>query len=236
MLALQSSIGAYNDVVDARSDALTQPDKPIPAGAVDQRTASTVAIVGAAAGLAIAAAFGALALAVATVGLACGLVHSRWTKGTVVEPVPFGLGVALLPTFAWLVAAGEPPPGAGLLSAMGVIGGIALGLANAAADRDRDAAVGTMTAAVRLGRTATNVLAAALLAIVAIVAMVTLATMAPGRVPIAIAAVGIALMALGAALLWRTTARRSLAWETSALGMALLALAWLAAAAAPTAG
>jgi hypothetical protein len=43
-------------------------------------------------------------------------------------------------------------------------------------------------------------------------------------------------MVLGAALLWRPVARRSLPWEASALGLALLALAWLAAAAGPAAG
>jgi 4-hydroxybenzoate polyprenyltransferase len=236
MAALQSSIGAYNDLVDAAADAQVKPAKPIPSGEVDRRFAWAVTVVTVVVGLAIAATFGVLALGLAGAGLACGLIHSRWTKGSVVEPVPFGIGVALLPTFAWVVATGVTPPSAGLVSVMGIVGGIAIGLANAAADREPDAAVGTRTAAVRLGPIAINLMVAVLLAVVAVVAAITLPAMAPGPASVTLAVGGIGLMALGAALLWRPVARRSLPWEASALGLALLALAWLAAAAGPAAG
>jgi 4-hydroxybenzoate polyprenyltransferase len=232
MAALQSSIGAFNDLVDAPADATAKPDKPIPAQAVTPRAAVVVTIGGLVTGLAVASVFGPLALGLAVAGAACGLVHSRWTKGTVVEPVPFGLGVALLPSFAWVVATGALPPAAGLVSLVGILGGIAIGLANAAGDRERDAASGTRTAAIRLGPAATNTAVAVLLAIVGLIAVGTLAALEPGPFSIAAAGGGIGCMAIGAVLLWRPARRRTLAWEASAFGMVLLALGWLAAAAA----
>ncbi|HEU4571120.1 MAG TPA: UbiA family prenyltransferase, partial [Candidatus Limnocylindrales bacterium] len=60
MTALQVSIGALNDLVDAPRDAVGQPWKPIPAGRVPRVAAAALAGVAAFLGLGLAVAIGPL--------------------------------------------------------------------------------------------------------------------------------------------------------------------------------
>ncbi len=228
MLALQASIGAYNDLVDAPTDAITRPAKPLPAGEVSRADARGMTIVGLAVGLLLAALLGTLAFATAAIGVGCGYVHSRWTKGTALAPLPFALGIALLPTFAWIVATGELPPAIVVVLAGG--GGVAIALANAGADATPDSSAGIRTPAVRLGVRRTNLLVTLLMAIVATVGIATLAGLRPGPVPLTLTVVGLGLLGAGLILAWRPSRRPQLAWELDAAGLAVLGIAWLSAA------
>jgi len=228
MFALQVSIGAYNDLVDSPFDAGRRPAKPIPAGLVSHTTAVRVTIGGLVVGLILAATFGSLAFAIAAAGAGCGYTHSRWTKGTPVAVVPFAVGIALLPTFAWVVATGQSPPLA--IVVLGAAGGVAIGLANAAADREGDTEGGLRTPAVRLGRRRTNVLVTLILAAVAVTAIATMVGFRPGPVAVITGAAGLCLVGAGVALAWRPPRRSQLAWELDAAGLAMLGIAWLTAA------
>ena len=228
MMALQVSIGAYNDLMDVSSDARSRPSKPIPGGDVSRATAIRVMTGGLVIGLLLATILGSIAFAIAAAGVGCGYVHSRWTKGTPFAVVPFAIGTALLPTFAWIVGTGQPPPAA--IIALGAAGGIAIGLANAGSDLDADGAIELRTPAVRLGRRRTNTLVTAILAMVAMAAIVTMVALRPGPVAVGLSLAGLGLIGLGVAVAWRPVTRPQLSWELDAAGLAILATAWLSAA------
>jgi hypothetical protein len=106
MLGLQFAIGAVNDLADAPRDRLSRPHKPLPAGLVEPRQATAVAVMTVGLGLWSAGSVGPAPLAVGIVGLADGLAYDLRLKGTVLSWLPFAAGVALLPVYAWMGAIG----------------------------------------------------------------------------------------------------------------------------------
>jgi 4-hydroxybenzoate polyprenyltransferase len=247
MLAIQFSIGALNDAVDAPRDATLRPGKPVAAGLVPVRTAVAIAVGGSAVGLALAATQGAATLVVAGAGLATGLAYDLRLKATPLSWLPFAVGVPLIPVFAWVGATGAVPPAVAVLALLAVPAGAGLAIANALADIPADAAAGTRTVATRLGPTRSWLLATALLAGTFAAAALTL--VAAGAGPgvtragsgdagaqaagtaawVAIGA-GLLLLVVGAALGRGPDARRRrLGWGTEALSLAVLACGWIAA-------
>jgi 4-hydroxybenzoate polyprenyltransferase len=229
MTAIQASIGAINDIVDAPGDAGRKPGKPIPAGVVSPGLAWGVAAAGAGLGLVLAAASGLATVALAVLVLGIGYGYDRWFKGTAWSWVPFAVGIPLLPVFGWLGVAGTLPRLFVILLPVAVLAGAALAIANARADAERDAAAGLDSVAVRLGLERAWVLHAALLAVVVGAALLTLLA-ADAPTPAVLGAAGAGLVvALGAVVgRHRDSARRERGWELEAIGVALLASAWLA--------
>ena len=80
MLALQASIGALNDVVDAAADAGRKPGKPIPAGLVTAATARGVVVVAAGVGLVLAVATGTSTFVLAVAELVIGYGYDLVAK------------------------------------------------------------------------------------------------------------------------------------------------------------
>ncbi len=109
MLALQASIGALNDIVDATADAGRKPGKPIPSGVVSPALARGVVVLGAATGLALVAASAPWLLMIAVLILAVGYGYDLRAKGTRWSWLPFAIGIPLLPVFAWFGVAGRLP-------------------------------------------------------------------------------------------------------------------------------
>lgn len=240
MLALQASIGALNDLVDAARDVAGKAGKPIPRGLTGLRTARWVVVGGLVTGLALALPSGPATLAVAVLGVAIGYLYDLRLSQTSWSWLPFALGVPLLPVFAWLGATGTVPQALLTLLPIGVLAGAGLALANALADIERDAAAGKPSVAVRLGRDRAWAIQVALLAAAAALAIALLPV---GRVGIpeatqlAIRLVVVAGSALlvGTALLARRAEPgwRERAWEIEAVAVAVIGAAWLAAAAWP---
>jgi len=231
MIALQVSIGALNDLLDASADAGRKPAKPIPSGLVAPRTARAVVATGAVVGLLLAAASGPGLLAIAALGLAIGYGYDRWAKGSAWSWLPFAVGIPLLPVFAWFGATGRLPGEFGVLLPAAVVAGAALAIANARADLERDAAAGQGSVAARLGSDRAWWLSAALLAAVVVVALVSLLSRGVAPLPLVGAIAAAAVIAIGVG--WAhssstSAARRERAWEIQAIGVALLAAAWLA--------
>ena len=109
MTALQASIGSLNDLVDAPADAGRKPGKPIPAGLVSARDgARSWSSPRPSSGSSSARRPGACDVALAAVVLAIGLRLRPRFKGTAWSWVPFAVGIPLLPVFGWLGAAGQP--------------------------------------------------------------------------------------------------------------------------------
>ena len=229
MFALQASIGALNDVVDAPRDGGSKPGKPIPAGLVSSSTAQAVAASAAIVGLALSAASGVATLGLAVVVLAIGYAYDLFAKGTTWSWLPFAVGIPLLPVFGWYGAAGTLAPVFALLVPVAVITGAALAIANARADAERDAASGTDSVAIRLGAERSWMLASGLLVAVVVIAIATLVAWKAPVSAIIGAVAGVAVIGLGiAAGRDSRPARLERAWELQAVGVGILAAAWLA--------
>jgi len=229
MTALQGSIGALNDVVDAPKDAGHKPGKPIPAGLVSVAVARAVVAAAAGLGLALAVPSGPWTLALAVVVLAIGYGYDLAFKGTAWSWLPFAVGIPLLPVFGWLGTTGSLPASFAVLLPVAVVAGSSLAIANARADMERDAAAGVDSVAVRLGSERSWAIEAALLAVVVGAALVTLVR-ADATTGSLVAAVGAGvLIAIGVAL-GRSddSARRERAWQLQAVAVGLLGAAWLA--------
>jgi len=152
MLAMQASIGALNDVVDAPLDAGRKPGKPIPRGVVSPRTAMLVAATTGLSGVALSAPSGAAALAAACGVIGLGYVYDLRLSRTGLSWLPLALALPVLPLHAWLGATGSVPSGLVALTPAAILAGASLSLGNALVDVERDAAAGRRGSAVVLGR------------------------------------------------------------------------------------
>jgi 4-hydroxybenzoate polyprenyltransferase len=230
MTALQASIGALNDIVDAPRDRGIKPAKPIPAGLVSDRSAWIVVVVAAALGVALSAPSGLATFWLAVVVLAIGYGYDVVLKGTVWSWLPFAVGIPLLPVYGWLGTTGGLPDSFAILLPAAVIAGAALAIANARADAERDLAAGIESAATRLGLERSWLVNAGLLAPVVLLALATLIGGSPSAV-VALGALTAAMVIGLGVVVGRSpdSGRRERAWELEAVGVGLLAAAWLAA-------
>lgn len=229
MVSLQASIGALNDLVDAPIDAGRKPGKPIPAGLVPAAAARTVAAVGAGLGLLLTAPSGVPAVALAAGILAIGYGYDLRAKGTALSWLPFAVGIPLLPVFGWFGSAGRLPMEFALLLPAAFAAGAALAIANARGDIERDASGGVESVAIWLGSGRAWQVEAGLLVAVTVVAMATL--WLRGSAPTAIVATLAATSVIASGLVIGrrgSPQRRERAWELEAIGVAVLAAAWLA--------
>lgn len=230
MVALQASIGALNDLIDAPADAGRKPGKPIPGGLVTRTQARLV--VGLAAGIGIGlAGVSSPGLALLALGiLAVGLGYDVLAKGTPWSWLPFAIGIPLLPVFGWFGVDGTVPRAFAILLPTAVAAGAGLAIANALADVERDLEAGSDSVAIRLGLGRAWGIEAALLGGVAGVAVGTVWMWRGPTVALA-TTIGAALIVVAGLLFGRrgaSSASRERAWEVEAVGVALLAVAWLA--------
>jgi 4-hydroxybenzoate polyprenyltransferase len=240
MLALQASIGALNDVRDARRDAGRKSGKPIPRGLVGMASARGVVAGGLAGGLVLAAPSGPATLAVAMLGVGIGYLYDLRLSQTAWSWLPFALGVPLLPLFAWLGTNGSVPGPLATLLPIGVVAGAGLALANALADVERDAAAGTPSVVVQLGRERAWGIQVVLLAAAAVLAIAFVPVVRPAiqsgtQLALRLVVIAGCGVLLGAAVLVRRADPqwRERAWEIEAVAVAVIGAAWLAAAAWP---
>ncbi len=235
MLALQGSIGALNDALDAPIDSGRKPGKPIPRGLATSAGATALAGALLLVGLALSAPSGGPTLLVAALGVGCGYAYDLGLGRTAVSWLPLVLALPLLPIHAWLGATGALPPGLVALVPAALIAGACLAMSNALVDLERDLDAGRRTIAVQLGRRRAwlvHALLALALAGVAVAAAPRadrsgiLAGLSPGDLSMAL---GLALLALGVILNRHARASvRERGWELEAIGVAGLGIGWLA--------
>lgn len=228
MTALQVSIGAFNDLVDAPRDVGRIPPKPIPDGLVTPAAARAVVLGGAVVGVALAVPSGPATVVLSGVVLLIGYAYDLRFKGTAWSWVPFAVGIPLLPVFAWLGATGGLPGSFAILLPTAFVAGAGLAIANARADVERDESVGVDSVALRLGSDRAWSVNAVLLGAVVVAALLTLG--GGSTVGGWLALVGaFVVIGLGVLIGRRGDAsRRERAWELEAIGVGLLAAAWLA--------
>jgi 4-hydroxybenzoate polyprenyltransferase len=233
MILLQASVGALNDLVDAPRDAGLKPGKPIPAGLVELATARVIAAGAGVAGIALAVPSGPPVVALAAFLLVLGYAYDLRLKGTRWSWVAFALAIPLFPTYGWLGATGAVPTIWVVVLPTAMLAGAALAISNAGVDVERDRAAGIGSVATHLGPVRAWAIHVVLLATVVGIAVLSLMAGGGGGWPsLGVLAAGGA-VALGAALARDPDpARRERGWEVEAIGMGLLAAAWLAGAVA----
>jgi len=193
-----------------------------------RRTAIGYAIAAGVSGLVLSAVLGPLAAAIAAGGFAIGLLYDARLSRTPWSWLPFAIGLPLVPAFGWAAARGELPAAFPELIALGTLAGAALAIANGLADLDADATVGGGGLAFRLGRRASFPLLVVLQTSLVLLAIG--AVLDGRRSPSSIAplAVAVPVIVLGVVASRATSAAaRERGWEAQAVGVALLAIAWL---------
>ena len=221
MLGVHTSIGAMNDLLDQTSDAGRE-EKPLVDGSVSPREARVMVVVAATAGLAAASALSSTSLVIAGAGATLGYLYNAGIKRTPISFLPFALGVALIPVFAWSAAGVSLPAAIATLCLIALPGGSALALQNALADRELDQSVGANGAVVRLGHRRTILMIALLHGITYLLILVS----APATASPVLLTAGGLLLGIGVTLSTRVPrALRQRGWEVSALALACCAIA-----------
>ncbi len=230
MALLQTSIGSVNDLCDLERDRLGHPEKPLPSGQVGRGVATVYPIVAGGSGLALSAALGPLAAMVAAAGLAAGLAYDGRLSRTAWSWLPYAIGLPLVPAFGWAAARQQLPAGFPTLIALGALAGAALAIANGLADLDADAAAGGGGLALQLGRRTSWRLLVVFQTALVLLAIGVMIAGRPGLTSILPLALAIPVTALGVVASHATEAAvRERGWEAQAVGVALLAVAWLSA-------
>ena len=231
MTLIQFAIGTTNDLADAARDAGRLPVKPIAAGLVRPRSAAVAAWTFGLLGLALAGVSGPLTLAIALAGLACGLIYNAALSRSALSWLPLSLALPLVPVFAWYGAVGSLPGAIALIVPIAMVAGAGLAIGNGLVDLDMDGARGRRTTAVVLGRARAWTLHAAAL-VAAVGAALTLGPSGGGAPGSGLLTVGAATALVGmVGLATRARAGLRFAWAVEAIGIALVGLAWVLAAA-----
>ena len=108
MTASQAALGAANDWLDRRHDALTKPHKPIPARRARPEAVAAISLLCLALALLAALPLGGLPLLLVALGTACGYAYNLGLKRTAWSWLPYVAGFSLLPLFVWSVAGIRP--------------------------------------------------------------------------------------------------------------------------------
>ncbi len=236
MYFLQGSIGALNDWRDADLDRRAGRPKPLAAGVIPVSGAAGVWLLTGLVGVALVLPSGQATLAIALAGTTIGYIYDLALSTTAWSWLPWAAGIPLLPIFAWYGSTGGLPQAFLLLIPLAATAGTALAIANALADLERDLAAGARTIAVGLGREAAWRVGALLQCVVivaAITSFVAWNVAAGSRSTITLPVlggllVGGALIGAGLATARREVSRGEIAWEVQALGVGVIAIAWLA--------
>jgi 4-hydroxybenzoate polyprenyltransferase len=228
MTLIQLGIGVTNDVVDAPHDAGRKPGKPIPAGLVGVGAARTAAFVLFLAGIVAAWSVSPPLAALSVVVAAIGLAYDLRLKGTAWSWLPFAVGIPILPVFGWVGATGGIHKAFGVLVPAAVAAGAALAIGNALVDVERDRAAGRTSVAGRLGPPMASRVTATLLALVLIAALASAAAVGSSAPVLLGLLVAGGVPVLAAALAGgQDPSGREIAWRVEAVGLAVLAIAWI---------
>jgi 4-hydroxybenzoate polyprenyltransferase len=240
MTAIQFSIGALNDIVDAPRDRGRQRRKPLADGLIGPRSARAVLLACAAFGFVLASMSGGLTLAIALGGAACGYAYDLRLSRTAWAWLPLALALPLVPAFAWAGAAGAVPGELLALTPTAMLAGGGLAVGNALADLEADRAAGAPSIAIRLGRPLAWQLHGLGLGGAAALAFVVLPP-DPPSVAVTALTIGSGILAAGVGVLAvasgaNRAASARLGWQIEAIGVAVLGAGWALALAAALGG
>ncbi|MDQ3493773.1 MAG: UbiA family prenyltransferase [Chloroflexota bacterium] len=233
MFAIQASIGAVNDVVDAPVDALVKPFKPIPSGAISRLAAAAVGTAAGLGGIVLSLlAGGPVVAGLGLAVLAAGLAYDFVLKPTPYAGLCYAVAFMAVPVYGWWGVAGGLPPRSELLLPIAALAGPTLQLANGLVDLEADSLTGVRGPAVRLGRGATLVALGLLQAVIHGIAWLSM--VADGSRPdTALSFVAVGSLVAAAGWWWSGSLdleRREWGWRAQASSIVLVGIGWLAAA------
>jgi 4-hydroxybenzoate polyprenyltransferase len=235
MVAIQFSIGALNDLVDAPRDHGRTPGKPVADGIVGFGPGRAIAVAAGVTGLALAAPSGLATLLVAAAGAACGYAYDLWLSRTAWSWLPLTIALPLVPVYAWLGVTGSLPESMFTLVPMAMLAGGGLAVGNALADLEADTSAAVPSIAAHLGRGAAWRWHALALGGALGLALVTLDWSPLGGGAIVVLAGGAAIatgvLALAGSTRPAGAAWARIGWGVEAVGVALLGIGWVLASA-----
>lgn len=150
MLGCQIVVGVTNELVDAETDRLTKPSKPIPAGLVSRRGAFVLGAFGFVLMLGAGITFGAPSFLLLLAGAGCGVAYSVWFKRSTYAWLPYLAALPLIPIWV-AVALDRFEPALLLLYPLGALAVFGIQLAQSLPDIDSDRAAGIDSLTTRLG-------------------------------------------------------------------------------------
>ena len=221
MLPIQFAIGITNDLCDAREDALSKPYKPLVRDQAAARAALAVGVLLAAGGLAAAASISGVTLGFTAAGLVAGLLYDVGLRRTPLSFVPWCVAFCALPLAAF-AAAGRSLPELPALVTLAMLLALGLHFANALPDIIDDRRGGRVSLPVLLGPRASAI---ALIVCVVAAAVCSVTVLRPATLSVALNAA--AAFAAACAVASVTLCLRR-PFPLVAVGVALLAVAWLA--------
>jgi 4-hydroxybenzoate polyprenyltransferase len=183
-------------------------------------------------GLVISAGFGLPALILGAAGYGCGLAYDLVMRRRGLGWLCYAGAFPLLLAWTWMAAAGSLPPGWPLLLPLAALAGPTIHLANSLVDLDADEQAGAASLATSLGEDRAPLVLTILTASIYVLAWVILVWLAdPPTAALLTAAAATVCAGLGVSRSWRSGSRaREQGWLLQAAGLALLAVAWVAAA------
>ncbi|MDQ6748307.1 MAG: UbiA family prenyltransferase [Candidatus Dormibacteraeota bacterium] len=187
----QLSVGWANDYLDRSLDR-GRPDKPIAAGEIAATAVRAAAVVALVLAVLLSLLSGLLATAAHVIALALAHAYNLWLKRTAASVLAYAAAFALAPAFVALGARPPRLPPGWLLLAAALLGAGAH-FTQTLADHDRDRDAGIRGLPQRMGRRASVLAAALLLAVAALLA--TLGPGHPSALAVALFAVSVALVA-----------------------------------------
>ena len=101
MFGGQLAVGAMNELADAELDAVSKPQKPIPAGLVTQRGAMAMVIAGLLLMCLCSLRFSFAAFGLCALGTGTGIAYSLVFKRTIWSWIPYVIALPLLPIWVW---------------------------------------------------------------------------------------------------------------------------------------
>jgi 4-hydroxybenzoate polyprenyltransferase len=228
MLGAQIAIGTVNDLVDAETDALVKPAKPIPAGLVSVRGARTFV----AGSLLVmgwfSARLGLVSLGLCAIGTAVGIAYSLWFKRTRFAWFPYLVALPLLPI--WVIAAVATfDARLLLLYPLGVPAAVGVHLSQSLPDVAADRASGIRNLTTLLGERRAFIVTLASIALSLIAAPVAalMWTDLPGFVVAASGLAAVLVLTNSAVYGWHRRVGVMLCFPCVALATAILGLGWV---------
>ena len=230
ILGGQLAVGAVNELVDADLDAVSRPDKPIPAGLVSLRGARVMTVDGLVAMAVLGGRLGLDALALCALGTGFGISYSLWFKRTIWSWVPYLLALPLLPIWVWS-ALDEVDPALLAIYPVGAAAVIAVNLAQSLPDVASDRASGVRTLAVALGPDRARTTCWGAMVLAAALASALAPWLTDRAAYVWVAAALACVLVVANLVVWRLDARRGAlaAFPCNALGAVALGVGWAAA-------
>jgi 4-hydroxybenzoate polyprenyltransferase len=229
MLGCQIVVGVVNELVDAETDRMTRPSKPIPSGLVSFRGAVALGAAGLLLMVVAGSLLGSASFLILLAGAGTGVAYSIWFKRSRFAWLPYLVALPLIPVWV-AVSLGRFEPELLLLFPLGALAGLGVQIAQSLPDIEPDRAAGIDSVTTRLGERRSlmlcwvSVLGSSMLALVIVLArdgwrwwMVL-----PGLVVVALVALDV--------MLYRRNGRTGVmaAFPCVAAATGILALGWVA--------